>query len=228
MTLEFCDSGGIAVSPAWRAVSDALIAGLCHELNGRVSALGGIVHIGRLDGELDESLIQMLHAELASLEDLSRFLRMLPDDGAAGPEPVDLEERLPLVAALFSRHNRLGHLPLRLAAQAGTRPVLVRWACFCKALLVLLEVVARRAAAGGGRVVLGCEPGEKGALVRLFIEPDELAEAEPFGGAEVLARGPAPDAENAARAMLRAAGGELLEDGDGFGLSLPGLAARSA
>jgi signal transduction histidine kinase len=215
-------NGGILASEGWRSVSDRLIAGLCHELNDRISALAGIVHIARMEAALDPAMIQLLDGELARLEEASRLLRALPDDGGAGPEPVHLPELIPLILGLHRHHNGLEEVPIDVDGEPGSPPVVARWSHLSKALLVLLAAAAR-AAAPAGRVRLQYR-GEGGDLLL------RIAASGGHGGGH---DGNARNGIAAARAVFVEAGGDLVEataeDGaPAYEARLPGLRRRDA
>lgn len=224
----------ISDSPAWRRVSDGLIAGICHEVNDRISSLGGAMHIVRLDGRLNQQLDQLMKSELSALEELSRLLRMLADDDNRGEEAIQLEEHLPLVARLHALHSHLGDVPLRLAATEEAPPVLVRWPCLCRALLVLVALAAGEVAhRPEGGVVLELGRAGPQAALRVKAEPGEATDAQDPSDPEASQAewGTDPEEQDeaveAVRAMATAAGGDLLWKAGqldaGFELRLPAL-----
>lgn len=217
---EAAEAVGIADSAAWRRVSDGILAGICHDLSGRFTALSGIVYLAHEDGRIDETLIQETQAEFDRFEELIRLLRLLTGDRDRVLEPVTIPELWPVVLALFRRQHELDRIQLRVEGGVGIPPVVAAWTGLTKMILILLTAAARVAQRAGGdgvEIVLGTE----GDTVLLAIEAaggrgaaDAVGEkaltsldpvrrvAEELGGS-LKERGPAGPAAPAVRFELR-------------------------
>ena len=132
----------------WLALSDALLRGLIHTLNNRLTALSAYAQLAAM-GDDDFTALRMLPAELARMQEVSALLRLLAgDDGPAEAIEIGpvLEDALSLmshcagpraVQCTVSREGTL--LPLRVP-----RTTLLR-------LLLVLVAAGQRAAADAGR-----------------------------------------------------------------------------
>ncbi|HEY8484269.1 MAG TPA: hypothetical protein VIL13_06650 [Longimicrobiales bacterium] len=156
-------------SEVWRSLSDGVVAGICHDLTGRLTALSGIVYLGRLEGRIDGEIAKQIEAELDRLELSIRLLRLLREGGGR-LEPIQPLELVGTVLRLFQRHRDLGHLEVEVRSDgADLPPVMARWAELCKAVLVVVVGAAREArAAGATRLAL--EVRGEGGVVVLALE----------------------------------------------------------
>jgi len=169
---------GLTGGEAWREVCDAVVAGICHDLNDRLSALSGIVQLARLDGLVDETVGDTLQSELEKVEDLVRLLRTLPAGRVEEPEPVRLADVVATVAALLRRHRGLEDVRVDLVAEAD--PIVrTEWSSLARGVLLVVAAAARDARARStDRVVVRLTV--ESATAVLAVEAAE--DADPPGG----------------------------------------------
>ncbi|MBI4545666.1 MAG: hypothetical protein HY703_10755 [Gemmatimonadetes bacterium] len=214
----------LAASEAWQTVGDGLLSGLCHELNDRIAALAGVLHVATGGGELDDTLGQLLAEEIARLERLAELLRLLPSGRRDEPEPIRIPELLPPVLELQRLQPGLEYVDIEVTGDAASPPVLIDWSSLSKGLLILLGAAARQARAAGHacvRLTYGAE-GEF-VVIGMGAAP---AEGRNSPGQEDLPP-PAEGAMAAVQEAMAAAGGELRLLGPAesrrYELRLPGL-----
>jgi hypothetical protein len=66
------------VGTAWRRISDRIVAGLAHDLNGRVTAFDGLLRIHDMEPQSPNWLSGHLRTEVDKLDKTVRLLRSLP------------------------------------------------------------------------------------------------------------------------------------------------------
>ncbi len=137
----------------WRRVSDRILQGLCHDLAGRASSLGGLVQLIQLGDREPDSVAPFLDAEVTRLEEIIRLLRLLPGDPDAGGEPLAPSELIPTLVLLQRHHRGLESVEIVLDEDRSAPPILVNWTAFARAFLLVLSEAARRAEASGSRNV---------------------------------------------------------------------------
>lgn len=132
----------------WCELSDALVRGLVHALNNRLTAMSASVELAEM-GDDEFSAARVLPGELSRLQQVSALLRLL----ATEPGPAEALEVAPLAeeaAALHQHHPRLGGARIPVAVEGARMPVRApRWALL--RLLLLLMEGERRAAEAEGR-----------------------------------------------------------------------------
>lgn len=89
----------------WPALSDALLRGLVHALNNRLTALSAFAELAAM-GEKEFSADRTLPAELTHLQRLSGLFRLLASEGEV-PEALELGAVLDDATALHLHHPRM-------------------------------------------------------------------------------------------------------------------------
>lgn len=154
-----------APTDAWSETMDRVIAGICHDLNDRLSSLSGLLELAELDGAIAPDLGVPLRSELDRIEDLIRLLRLLPSETPSEPEPVRLAEVIPAAVALLRRHRGLEDCSVVVDIAADPL-VLGDWGELTRLTLLFLALIARSAhAAGSDRIGLRLESSGAMALV---------------------------------------------------------------
>lgn len=149
--------GELLARAGWLAVESALIRGLAHDLNGRATALGGLVELLRLDDDGDDRadppVLDLLREESTRLGEAVELLRLLAGDREdEPPEPLALEPLLESVLRLHARHRGLEEVETVLEVEADGA-VRVRRTFLVRALLLLLGAAGWAAREAGGRRV---------------------------------------------------------------------------
>ncbi len=165
--------GGTEPGRVWGEVTDALLAGLTHDLNGRVAALQGLLHVVAT-GEPGEQVIALLQQEGERLEQTVALLRRYPRGARRSPEAFDLREVAEDALALHARREDLEEGAVRYARPSAIAVRADRIAA-TRALLVLLARASVPALGGRGEVAL--ELGEDGEA-RMAVRAAELPAAE--------------------------------------------------
>ena len=189
-----------AAAAQWAELSDALLAGLVHMLNNRVTALSVCAELAEMgDNEMVGGGVLM--SEMQRLQRASALIGLLPSRPRP-PEALELRPVLDDALSLHAHHPRTRLVHCDVSVMGAMQPVRAsRWALL-RLMLVLVDA-AKEAAAGSAR----------GASIRL--SSDERAVR-----AHVLTPG---DGGPYGVAMATLCGGELARDGDELVLSLPTL-----
>ena len=135
-------SSEIATSAAWRHAAEAILAGIRHDLNGRIGTVSGLVQLARLDGALDDESGDMLESELARMEHLSGLIETAFLDRDRGPEPIVLSELLRSALELLRLHRGLESASIDLDIDDDVAVTAPRTP-FLRTLVVLLAGAAR-------------------------------------------------------------------------------------
>lgn len=107
----------------WRKVAQALLSGITHDLNGRLTALAGLAHVARASAGMEPELLGILDDQVKRLDESIRLLRSMPLAGAAQPELIRLHDLVLQLARLYGA--RSGPEPPVLDV-AGDTSVVVR------------------------------------------------------------------------------------------------------
>ncbi len=134
----------------WSRLVDRLVAGACHELNGRSSALYGLAELSR-GGDDNEFVSEALGKEALRLQELVKALRTISARGMLDPQPISLKERLEDLLTLFRALPGAEMLQIEARIDPGAPAILVPWAPLARGLLLLLSHMGSRALANGGR-----------------------------------------------------------------------------
>jgi hypothetical protein len=174
---------------SWVELSDALMRGLVHALNNRVTALSAFAELAALgDGELTAQ--RVLPSELARLQQVNALFRLLLTEEMP-PEAMELAPVLDDALALHAHHSRLRTVRCEVILGGNILPVRVpRWALL-RLLLLLLEHAKqhadrREAADAPGAAELRIEGGEESIDLSVAAGGDScryaVAMAELCGG----------------------------------------------
>lgn len=150
------------VRAGWLPLADRLTAGVCHDLNGRASALSGLVQLLDLDTDLD--IRGLLSTEVEKLDEVARLLRLLVGDPDGEAEPLVPSDLVPSLMALQERERGMEDVRVSLTVAADVPPVLVNWTLFARGFLLLLSTVGQEAARGERQVEVALERAEAGGL----------------------------------------------------------------
>jgi hypothetical protein len=189
-----------AAAAQWAELSDALLAGLVHMLNNRVTALSVCAELATMG---DQEMISggVLTSEMQRLQRASALLGLLPSRPHL-PEALELRHVLDDALALHAHHPRTRLVSCDVSVDGAMQPVRTpRWALL-RLMLVLVDA-AKDAAAKDSR----------GATVRLSSD-------ERSARVHVLAPG---DGGPCGAAMASLCDGELARNGDELVFSLPTL-----
>jgi len=164
----------------WQRVGEGVLAGVCHTLNSRVTALWGVAELLSAEG-LNESLTALLRAELARLERLARLLHWLPRRPGRGAEAVSLADLLPDLIELHREHRGFEAAAVELEGDPLTPPVVVDPAALCRAVLLLLTAAAR-VAPRAGRIAAAYGPAGAAAVLTIRVDGAALPPDGESGG----------------------------------------------
>lgn len=186
---------------AWRALLRSLVSGIAHDLNGRLTALGGVAHMARTAG-LDGKLMRILDEEVQRLASSTLLLRALPLSPRGDPEPVRLGDVLPEIGQLYA--HRSG--PRRPAVRVeGDASVIARADSGALAEATLLLLAAAEATSPNGVSALVIQVAARGeaALVQIEGVPRERS------GKAIAATLDAEAARAGAQALIESSDGRL-------------------
>ncbi len=175
--------GELLARAGWLAVESALIRGLAHDLNGRATALGGLVELLRLDDDgAGPPVLDLLREESNRLGEAVELLRLLAGDREdAPPEPLALEPLLESVLGLHARHRGLEEVETVLEVEADGA-VRVRRTFLVRALLLLLGAAGWAAReAGGRRVDVALRGGDDRVVVAIGVPETGTREKDAAG-----------------------------------------------
>ena len=184
----------------WAELSDALLAGLVHMLNNRVTALSVCAELATMG---DEEMIAggVLTSEMQRLQRASSLIGLLPSRPHP-PEALELRPVLDDALALHAHHPRTRLVACDVAVEGAMQPVRApRWALL-RLMLVLVDVAKDAAAQSSRSAAIRLSSDERSARLHLLTPSD----GGPYGAA-----------------MTALCGGKLARDGDELVLSLPTL-----
>ena len=185
----------------WLALSDALLAGLVHNLNNRVTALSVCAELAQLG---DEQMISdgMLGSEVSRLQRTAALLSLLPTRATGEPEALELGPVLDDALALHAHHPRMRGADCVVDASNAMQPVRApRWALL-RLLLLLVDAAKELAIAEARAAAVRLTSNESTAVVRVAARGD----GGPYGAE-----------------MAALCGGALEREGGDLVLTLPSL-----
>lgn len=164
----------------WPVVADRVIRGICHDLNGRINSLTSLSYLLSTGSGEWAKVGPVVEEELKRAEELSRFLRVLPDD-EPGAQVLALNEFLPRALRLVSLQPGFENVRWEDEIPSDFPAVRMDEALLLRCLCLLLTGVAE------GRD--GARIGIRGSAETrtLTVEPGELrsqAESGPGPGGE--------------------------------------------
>ena len=196
-------SGNVDVTPGveqWMALSDALLAGLVHAMNNRVTALSVCAELAALG---DEEMLSggVLTGEVNRLQRTSALIGLLPAR-AQLPEALELRPVLDDAIALHAHHPRMRSIECTLNAHDAMQPLRApRWALL-RLLLILVDAAKESVAESASRTTVQLHSDEYSARVRFTARGD----GGPYGAA-----------------MAALCGATLMRDGSELVLTFPSL-----
>jgi C4-dicarboxylate-specific signal transduction histidine kinase len=185
----------------WLALSDALLAGLVHTLNNRVTALTVCSELAQLG---DDQMIAdgMLAGEVSRLQRAAALLSLLPARASSEPEALELRPVLDDALALHAHHPRMRTAECVVNASDAMQPVRApRWALL-RLLLLLVEAAKASAVAETRVATVHLASDELTVVVRVAAQGD----GGPYGAE-----------------MAALCGGALAREGSDLVLTLPSL-----
>lgn len=189
-----------AAAAQWAELSDALLAGLVHMLNNRVTALSVCTELAVMG---DDEMISggILGTEMRRLQGASALIGLLPSRPHQ-PEALELRSVLDDALALHAHHPRTRLVACDVAMDEPMQPVRApRWALL-RLMLVLVDAAKDASAASARAATIHLASDERAARMRITAAGD----GGPYGAA-----------------MAGLCGGELARDGDSLVLTLPTL-----
>lgn len=211
-------------TPAWRTLSDALLAGFCHELGGRASAFVSIAHLATRETVRTGFVLNEIERESERLARLASLLRVLPRHESLGPRAVSLTAAVQEALELARYHHGLRAIELSAELAPSLPAVRVDKNAFTQSLLILLAATARRALTlGHARLRVTATQEEADVVVRL----DSVADAHQDWGLSSWMDAPPPVVDPVSLETVRERWArdqvsvQELEEGNGFELRLP-------
>jgi hypothetical protein len=189
-----------AAAAQWAELSDALLAGLVHMLNNRVTALSVCTELATMG---DDEMIAggVLTTEMQRLQRASALIGLLPARPHQ-PEALELRPVLDDAIALHAHHPRTRLVACDVAAGESMQPVRApRWALL-RLMLVLVDAGKEAAAESARSTTFRLTSDERAAHVHVTAPGD----GGPYGAA-----------------MAALCGGQLTRDGEELVLTLPTL-----
>ena len=189
-----------AAAAQWAELSDALLAGLVHMLNNRVTALSVCAELAVMG---DEEMIAggVLTTEMHRLQRASALIGLLPSRPHQ-PEALELRPVLEDALALHAHHPRTRLVACDVVTDDVMQPVRApRWALL-RLMLVLVDAAKEAAAESAGSAAIRLTSDERSASVRISVPSD----GGPYGAA-----------------MAALCSASLVRDGDDLVLSFPTL-----
>ena len=185
----------------WLALSEALVAGLVHALNNRVTALSVCAELAAL-GDAEMLRGGVLVTEVARLQRVATLIGLLP----ARSHPAEAMEIGPVLddaIAIHAQHPRTRAIESTVELEGAVQPVRApRWALL--RLLLLLLDAAKAEAQDAGRTAVMLQLSSDDQSVRVRVRARERAGAY-------------------AAEMARLCGGVLARDGEQLVLTVPSL-----
>lgn len=191
-----------AAAAQWAELSDALLAGLVHMLNNRVTALSVCAELATMG---DQEMISsgVLTTEVQRLQRASALLGLLPTRPRQ-PEALELHPVLDDALALHAHHPRTRLVTCDVIVADAMQPLRApRWALL-RLMLVLVDAAKDAAAESARNAALRLSSDEQWARVHALTAHD----GGPYGAA-----------------LAALCGGAFARDGDELVLSLPTLLA---
>lgn len=189
-----------AAAAQWAELSDALLAGLVHMLNNRVTALSVCAELAAMgDTEMMEGGVLM--SEVKRLQQASALIGLMPSRPHK-PEALELRPVLDDAIALHAHHPRTRLVACDVALDGAMQPVRApRWALL-RLMLVLVDAAKDAAAEASRSATIRLSSDEATAYLRVSTTAD--------GGAY-------------GAAMAELCGGQLSRHGTELVLGLPTL-----
>jgi len=143
----------------WQEVTDALLAGITHELNGRVSAITGLLTVVAMGTAAGEALA-LLVQEGERLDAAVALLRGYPRGTRRHEEAIDPRELLEGLVVLHRQREDVTELSFGVEVRPGTSAARAERTWLSRALLVLLARASLAVRGAGGADVLAYAAGD--------------------------------------------------------------------
>lgn len=190
----------VAAAAQWAELSDALLAGLVHMLNNRVTALSVCAELATMG---DDEMIAggVLTSEMRRLQQAAALVGLLPARPHQ-PEALELRPVLDDAISLHAHHPRTRLVACEVIAGETMQPVRApRWALL-RLMLVLVDRAKEAASASASSATIRLTSDERSSRVHVTAPGD----GGPYGGE-----------------MAALCGGQLSRVGDELVLTLPTL-----
>lgn len=198
----------------WFRVLDDLHGGLCHDLNGRVSSLDGLLHILHMDESAEEKVMGFIEGETERLSGTVKILRSLSGLPSRESEALQVDEVVARATALHQRHRGLEGQKTHATVAENTPPVRSAPPRLLRVILIVLSHLGHAARDIKASGVNAMVQGEEGRVVfRFSVHGGD-------GQEDLSALG---DVKGPLGAVLAVDGGELDVTAAGVSFSLPAL-----
>lgn len=170
----------------WIALSEALLRGLVHSLNNRLTALSAYAQLAAM-GDDDFTAQRMLPGELGRMQEVSALLRLLAGDDSPA-EAIELEPVLNDALTLLGHHAGFRAVQCTVEREGTQLPLRAPRGALLRLVLMLMEAGKRTAEqAGRDTTVLRVSGDER--FIRLQVDgaavpPYALAMARLCGAAD--------------------------------------------
>lgn len=182
--MERRESGfGFEWEDGWRRTGDLLVRGICHELNGRLAVLSGLLELSMMDGAFDAEASQMMREAVARMESLVSLLRVVPATEWSGSEPVRLADAVGAALTLLECMPGLEDVETALEVDGDPPPVEAEWSPLVKALVLVLHAAATE---GAARLAPRIASAEDGVTLSLAMPASRVAAAVVGAAAEAV------------------------------------------
>jgi signal transduction histidine kinase len=155
----------------WLSVADRIMAGIAHDLNGRVTSLAGMAQLLALDDDA-RGMAPFLDEEIRKLQASVRLVALMVGELEGEPETLEPGEFLPAVLDLHRRHRGLESVELRLDEEDAPA-VTTGWTLLARTLLLVLAIAGSAAAERGRVLRVRASGGAKGGLLLDLLAPGE-------------------------------------------------------
>jgi hypothetical protein len=138
-------------SAGWPEVVDRLIFRVCHDLNGRISALSHLAFLVEAGEECPDFIARTLEGEVDRLSQLVGLLESLPDLGVRQEEAINLSELATTLAHFMNRQAGLDGVRISAMTIGDPPPVLMDRTVLSRSLALLLTHAAAECRRSGGK-----------------------------------------------------------------------------
>ncbi len=157
----------LLVEAGWIETADRLLGGLTHDLNGRVTSLGGMAQLLSLDEDA-RSMVPFLDEEVRRLAAAVKLLALLGGAEHSDPAALSLEELTPPLVELHRRHRGLEGVEVSFEASAPC-PVVQPPPTLTRAILLFLAIGGHEALDRSQRLDVAVRPGPGTGAAQLRV-----------------------------------------------------------
>jgi len=148
----------------WDLVQDRIVRGLCHDLSGRGSSLGGLSFLLESEPADLGPVVSHMGEELEHLERSLALLRLLPDD-STGEELLAPTELIREILELVSTQRGLENVEFTVESASDAPAIRIDPTFFRRSMILLLTGAAEAALLTGDRQVLVRATKDEGRLL---------------------------------------------------------------